>query len=352
MIGMLCGLSTARALQFTFEYGTELQALQTSNPTLYGHYTSGFQSAAAIWSQHFSDPITVNLFLDISADAGSLAFTSAQQGTVNIGGVVSHMLTDAKTEADHIAIQNLPMEGGFVFTTNESSTSQIRGPKQIDPSKTIHSTMLLSYANQKALGLRDAHDPSNDAIVRASTAYTWDFDRSDGIGLGHFDYIGAMTHEIGHAMGFLSGVDFVDEHGTVDPNQAWASPLDFFRQSPASIALPGLVPVADFGWGGPVMDHEQWSVFFSYDGGSTHLADLATGAVHTGDQASHFLFNGIGHRHLMDAHEASGAIMVFSAEDILAFDVIGYDPVPEPKSLVLLALVVAFGMMRIRKVRA
>ncbi|MBK7264236.1 MAG: hypothetical protein IPI03_21390 [Rubrivivax sp.] len=46
-----------------------------------------------------------------------------------------------------------------------------------------------------------------DAFVQFNSNYAFDHDRSNGIGSGQFDFVGIAAHEIGHALGFVSGVD-------------------------------------------------------------------------------------------------------------------------------------------------
>ncbi len=71
-----------------------------------------------------------------------------------------------------------------------------------------------------------------------SNQYVWDFDRSDGITAGAIDFVGVAAHEIGHALGFRSGVDLADANArpaTPAPgarglnNIAWGTVHDLFR---------------------------------------------------------------------------------------------------------------------------
>ena len=65
-------------------------------------------------------------------------------------------------------------------------------------------------ANAKALGIVPGDAPGIDATITFNSSVSFDFDPSDGITPGTTDIIGVATHEIGHAMGFVSGVDTVD----------------------------------------------------------------------------------------------------------------------------------------------
>ncbi|MGD4069825.1 NF038122 family metalloprotease, partial [Xanthomonas citri pv. citri] len=114
-----------------------------------------------------------------------------------------------------------------------------------------------------------------DGTVTFSNTFGFDFNPNNGVDNDKFDFIGVAIHEIGHALGFVSGVDFFDFYG--EPNGPGAgalgydlndtsifSTLDLFRYS-----APG---VLDFRTGG--------TKYFSTDGGVTALFGntLSTGA--------------------------------------------------------------------------
>jgi hypothetical protein len=69
----------------------------------------------------------------------------------------------------------------------------------------------VNTANLKAIGLVDNIDPdAADANITFNSLFfdSFDFDRDDGI-IGQ-DFVAIAAHEIGHALGFVSGVDFAD----------------------------------------------------------------------------------------------------------------------------------------------
>ena len=89
--------------------------------------------------------------------------------------------------------------------------------------------------------------------------------------------------------------------------------------------------------------------FFSVNGGAINLGIFATGSFNgDGRQASHWKDNlGLG---IMDPTLAFGEVGMITALDLLAFDVIGFDPVPEPG----IAGLLAFGLaaLSLRRSRA
>ena len=164
-------------------------------------------------------------------------------------------------------------------------------------------------------------------------------------------------HEIGHALGFVSGVDILDINSPpANVNGPFAddlfnsvSPLDFTRFSTASQTAG-----ADLDW-----TADSRAKYFSLDGGATSVLDNAWSLGKNfgdGQQASHWKDNGgIG---IMDPTFASGELGVVSSLDLRALDAIGFNlssvtAVPEPASVGLLALgSLTLGFMHRRKRRA
>jgi hypothetical protein len=100
--------------------------------------------------------------------------------------------------------------------------------------------------------------------VYFSSSYTFDFDPTDGISKGSYDFIGVAIHEIGHALGFVSSVDYYDAYtypgdisnrgaGALE-NNAVNSTLDLFRYS-----AEGTLDVST----------SSSNKYFSIDGGAT-----------------------------------------------------------------------------------
>jgi hypothetical protein len=207
----------------------------------------------------------------------------------------------------------------------------------------VNGLSLVTRANAKALGLF-ASDITDDAEITFSNSFPFDFDASDGITAGQFDFETLARHEIGHALGFESAVDYVDSFpsaGDVKP-----SPLDWFRfdndgpNDPATVAdfqaFPrSLVPGND----------EIFDQIIAGQGGSTEVR-FSTG-LNKGDgrQASHWKDNfGLGN---MDPTLARGETQLISQNDLRAFDLIGYEinVVPETRGLTLLTfgVILAIG---------
>ena len=228
------------------------------------------------------------------------------------------LTADQTSSNDAAAVASLSAGSSLSFFTNNSA-----GARVFDNDGSANNTYLsVNTANLKALGIttdannRPVDTGGADASITFSSDFTWDFDPSDGITAGAIDFVGVAFHEIGHALGFESGVDTVDYYSGSGPGApfnlnpyAIFSTLDLFRYSSAG--------TRDLSYGG--------TKYFSIDGGLTNLALFSTGDFQgDGYQASHWK-DGLGIGIMDPTSVPAGQANVITSRDILAMDVIGWN---------------------------
>jgi hypothetical protein len=277
-----------------------------------------FAQAAALWGNVFSNDVTIRLAIGFKPLSNNvLGTTSSARTTLTYQSVRSALIDGATSAADRSSAASLGRTLSFI--SNEAGNCQTGvncrpisvSSRTIDNDNTTDNNFIsVTTANAKALGLYNNSSLSNDASITFSNNFSWTFDRATGVLPGTYDFVGVAAHEIGHALGYVSGVDLADAN--VGRNgldvTAWGTPLDLFRYS------NGI---------------RDWTIgtasCTSVDSGRTCLGLMATGAKNgDGQQASHWKTTAtpIG---LMKATAARGEQLQLTATDLTAYDIIGWN---------------------------
>lgn len=294
---------------------------------------ASFTAAAALWSARFNDDVTVKLTLGM---VSMMNLGQAPSRTIDYSytDVRNALAADAASLSDMTAVAHLPAGssvGMLINRTRDNPNGRSSSTPYVDSSGANNTTLKLTAANARALGLGfgvGGVDGCNDcdAYIQMRAGFPWDHDRSDGIGSDAYDFVGVAAHEIGHALGFVSGVDALDFNsppngGPFNADElTFLNSLDLFRFSAQSLAAGVIDWTAD-----------SRDKYFSIDGGATAGPLFSTGETF-GDRwmASHWKNNlGIG---IMDPSADLGETLSIAGNDITAFDVIGWNvsAIPEP----------------------
>jgi hypothetical protein len=284
--GVIASSAEANAVTFNFSYaqGTTLEQMV------------GFEMAGGIWSSHLSDNASVNLHIEMTNNlptnviGGALPGIAANETYTNWR---NRLQADRKSADDNSIFNNLQDE-------TDKFTAYIDGYK-VDNNQELN----LTRANAKALGILNGDNNALDGYMLMSNLsnlpVSWNYDfLNSTVPNNKLDFLSVGVHEIGHILGFVSGIDrpgwltqkteynqsniddfYSSLNGTLDN----VTPLDMFRYSQESIAAGGLSEHwLDLSIGG--------NPYFSVDGGQTPLAYFATGENTSlggdGEQASHW----------------------------------------------------------------
>jgi hypothetical protein len=285
-------------------------AALSANPAALG----AFRRAAATWETLFSDPIVVTVTADLGTFANEHTIGSASTNLVLRAHdqVRGNMAADAAGSSTLGIAEALPTYGQFIPTmpAGFSYSGQI----------------VLTRANAKALGLSVSNPlTGTDATITFNSAFSFDYDRSDGVTSGQMDFETVAAHEIGHSLGFISWVDGIRG---ASPGAFPVSPLDLFRfhtgAAPSTLAAFTSAPRELTPGQSAVFSDSifQWSMSNGIDRQASHWLDTPNQSVYIG---------------LMDPVLGYAMYETPTQADLRAFDLIGYDlAVPEPGTALLL----------------
>ena len=284
----------------------------------------GFEMAGEVWSSLLSDDVTVRIHVESTSELPDEVVGAALPGKKSkedYKDVKQALATDATSRDDALAFNNLP--------DDYKEFSILVDGQELDDIKEFR----LTNANSKSLGLlKDEADKLDGYILvndfSGNSSVGWDYDalRSTTASGNDIDFLSVAMHEIGHVLGFVSGIDdndwlsvlteSVEEDGELeDKDFKFASILDLYRYSDSS-PEPGEI---DLSVGG--------NPYFSIDGGNTNLGNFANGEYTQfggdGYQASHW--QQFSNQGIMNPILPQGERRDISDLDLTAFDVIGWD---------------------------
>lgn len=362
-LGAFVPISAYAGLSFELTPGPGLTALGATDPAKAAAIMSGATTAAAKWSTLISNPVTLKYTIEYDAGLPALGAAFSVYGAAPYAGVKSSLITKASSTYDFSAIGSLQPGPALTLWTNDLFDPPLLGP-EIDADGSVNNTLLdVSRANLKGLGILpgDHGDVGADGTIKFGSS-AFDFDNSDGIDSGTYDFVGVALHEFAHSFGFVSGVDTMSTllpspFGPPGPRDATptVTVLELFRYSSDSPLVGPFVP--DIALPVPGL---SFSRYFSIDGGATAIDYFSTGVGLAGDGelAGHWKTDAT--FGLMDPTLAAGFDLTAAFDDLasgetlpadlIALDVIGWDFVPEPSSGAILGF--AMLLTAIRRTRS
>nr|RNJ68598.1 MAG: hypothetical protein EDM05_16075 [Leptolyngbya sp. IPPAS B-1204] len=315
---------------FTYGPGTTLEQMVA------------FETAGRLWSTYFTDDATVNIYVEPSSTlptgvaGGALMGIEADQ---SYSTWRTQLAADRKSADDQTVHQNLPSNtNSFTAWVNQIGPDGMTSNKLEQSSNTLN----LSRANAKALGMRNPQDGGLDGYILmndqlTSLGLSWNYDLNGAPPANSVDFFSVAVHEIGHVLGFYSGVDpsgwqltpiagFGDDDDDDDDDDG-SGTAELDPRGPLKNATS--LDMMRFSNEGKLDLVVGGSPFFSINGGITKNADFATGVDRSlggdGYQASHWKSSG-GGLGIMEPDIDLGSRRNVTGLDRRGFDVIGWDP--------------------------
>ncbi len=277
----------------------------------------GFEMAAAIWSKLLQDDVAVNLRIGATDQLGENG--QAVGGAIPIfhdthyGTYQQYLANDITTAEDQEVLAALQAGN----TVDVSVNGEI-----VDG----NTELMLTRAQAKALGMEEAlvledgqtwdrdvlaNPDGLDGYILINTSFDWHYDltREADAPEGTLDFLTMALHEIGHSLGFVSGLDGLIDTFTMHSGEERTegiTSLDLMRHADGD-------GIADLTFGNPA--------YFSIDGGQTNLAEFEEGNEY---QASHWqrYQDALG---IMDPTLGYQERTDISDLDLTALDAIGWD---------------------------
>ncbi len=313
--------------------------------------------AAKLWSEFLADDVTIKLFVTTTSQMPKGVLGSAT-GEMLVSGIpyqdfLSRSYADRGSQNDKTAYTN--------FQKGENQDVSELNVMVNDRLVSGIDDIQLAHANAKALRILSSNNFGYDGhivlnkLIDASSGIplTWSYNFTNNqIPSNTLDFLSTVVHEMGHTLGFISGVDNPNLKLAIKNEKTRGiaitesdvedsiTPLDLYRFSsqsqnqivPGDRDSPRIKGVPDLSIGK--------NSFFTFNRGLSKVEDMSTGEDTTlggdGNQASHWKQN---KNAIMEPYLEAGKREAIARADLIALDLIGWDVRSEAMSLDQLAAI-------------
>jgi len=306
-----------------------------------------FKIAAARWERVITTPVTTVLDVDYGPTRFGVAFGASVLGATSTTTYFALKATNTNALVPDIVQRLKELKPGNVQLNNLYNAIPNPTPSTV-PANLERSIGTL--INLQALGFIEADispDPNINSFgsvpsIGFNSNVSFDFDHSDGISADKYDFDAVCTHEIGHALGFVTAAGFSDHKGLADLYYPW----DLFRVHPEAVnpgSLKGFStaprvttagPANSVVWASEGKTTYYYSTHVFFDGLAEVELSTATGERLNGDgqQSSHWRDDALRPPYLgptrwigiMDPTFAPGTRLQINNQDLRMLEVIGY----------------------------
>lgn len=245
---------------------------------------SAFNSVAAVFDSAFANPATVN----ITVSWGSIA------GAAIPAGDVSASLDNLSGPYSYSSVVGYLTGASRANPTDAVLAGAVSHLPKTDPTKL--GQFEIPYAEAKALGLLPGALPMMDGYIGFDSAVAYDFNASNGVTTGTYDFQGLAAHEIEEVLGRITGLQ--------SSGPSWATPFDLYRYTTAG--------VSSFTYGA--------HAYLSVDGGQANLGDFN----YTGGGDRSDWLTSSSSADVQDAYVPTGKALALTADDLEALDALGW----------------------------
>ena len=325
-------------LQFDFSYGAGTSWEQMV----------AFETAGMMWSDYIADDMTVNIHVEMTNTLPDNVIGGALPGMVadvNYTTFRNAYRADITSGADKQSFDSLSlMREGYGGIGPGGTWEKFEAIIDMGASVVVEDSgdLNMTRANAKALGLLATNDNSLDGYILmndlSDSSLNWDYN-ANSTPSNSLDFLSTAVHEIGHVLGFVSGVDKYQGANFDNMNDFWsyfgnnnglkefannvldyANPLDLFRHSDMSLNYKSNNRVVDMSIGNQAY-FGPGKKYFAYSTGKDISIDG------DGFQASHWKQDNREEwvQGIMDPLMKPGVMRRISNRDIMAMDAIGFN---------------------------